>query len=332
MYWFVNNANDFKNKNIYNVKFLTMWKNDIKRSIVQHIKYFWIVKNAKYLIFSNRNLHRINKKTKKVYVNHGIAIKKVKGRKMIPSDIDYDVESSDFCVSLTISQQELKKNQFIVVGNPRDDVIFRETDIKDKTTEFSKFNKLILWLPTFRKSANSKRNDSNFEFPLGIPIIYSEKKLVEINKYLKKYNTVLILKPHPAQDISIFKAKSLSNFIILDDEYFISKDIELTEFYKITDALITDYSSVYVDYLLTEKPIGFSQDDFNEYKIGFSMDNIQDYMPGFKIMNVDDMKKFISDLSKGIDEYKKDRKRVNEIFNKFKDSNSSKRLAEKIGL
>ena len=65
MYWFVDDANEFKDKNCYNVKFLTMWKNGYKKSFFQWIKYFWIVKNAKYLIFSNRNLLRINKKTKR---------------------------------------------------------------------------------------------------------------------------------------------------------------------------------------------------------------------------------------------------------------------------
>ena len=132
--------------------------------------------------------------------------------------------------------------------------------------------------------------------------------------------------------MSLFKAKPLSNIIILDDKYLIDKNVELTEFYKITDALITDYSSVYVDYLLTQKPIGFTQDDFNEYKLGFSMDNINDYMPGMKIINIEDLKKFIINLHDDIDEYKEERKRVNKIFNEFNDSNSSKRLAETLKL
>lgn len=330
IYWFVNNANNFKNKRINNVKFLTMWSKDTKRTLYQNIKYFWIVKNAKYLIFSNRTLHRINSKTKTIYINHGIAIKKLKGKRIIPVDIDYDVESSDFCVDLVIDQQGIKKNQVIVVGNPRNDVIFKETNVKEKVSEFSRFEKIILWLPTFRKSSNGDRNDSNFNFPLGIPIIYSKKKLLELNEILKKINIGLILKPHPAQDLTVFNAKTLSNIIIMDDQYLISKDVELTEFYKITDALITDYSSVYVDYLLTQKPIGFTQDDFNDYKIGFSMNDIQKYMPGFKIIDFEDLKKFIFDLNSGVDKYAEERERVNRIFNKYNDDKSSERLARKL--
>ena len=332
IYWFVNNANEFKNRETDNVYFLTMWKDGTKKTFFQWLRYFWIAKNAKYLIFSNRNLVRVNRKTKTVCINHGIAIKSIKNRRMIPLDVNYRVDASEFCAHLVMDQQGLKREQVIVVGNPRNDVIFNKTNVDKKLIEFKKYKKIILWLPTFRKSYHSDRVDSTHEFPLGIPIIYSSKMLDDMNNYLKKLNVVIILKLHPAQDLSVFKAKSLSNIIILDDKYLISKDVELTELYKITDALITDYSSVYVDYLLTQKPIGFTVDDFNDYKIGFSMENIQDYMPGVKINDIEELKMFVDNLIKNVDEYKKERKRVNAIFNEFNDGNSSERLAKKLEL
>lgn len=142
----------------------------------------------------------------------------------------------------------------------------------------------------------------------------------------------LILKLHPAQDKSLLKAASMSNIIILDDKYLIDRDTELTEFYKITDAMITDYSSVFVDYLLTDKPLGFTTDDFDKYNNGFSMDNIKDYMPGQKINNLDELKLFIDNLYNEKDKYKKERKKVCKIFNEFSDNNSSKRLAKALKL
>ncbi len=332
IYWFVNNAKHFKNREIKNVRFFSMWKSGNSKTFFQWIKYLWIVKNAKYLMFSNRNLIRLNKKTTTISLNHGAPIKSLKNRQVIPRDVDYRVDTSTFFDNIVRETQNIINTKSLIIGNPRNDVLFTPTDTINKVPEFKKFKKIILWLPTFRKSNNSNRSDSSFEFPLGIPIIYSEKSLKDINNYLKKCNISLVLKLHPAQDISLFKAESLSNIIILDDSYLIEKDVELTEFYKIADALITDYSSVYVDYLLTQKPIGFTIDDLNDYKIGFSMDNIQDYMPGQKINDIKDLKEFIDNLDKNIDHYKKERKRVNKIFNEFTDNNSSKRLAEKIGL
>lgn len=332
MYWFVNDSSEYKDKKIKNVEFLTMWHNRINKTFIQWIKYFWIAKNAKYLIFSNRNLIRINPKTKTVYINHGIAIKSIKRRRTVPIDIDYRVDSSEFCARLIMDQQGLKREQVIVVGNPRNDIIFKESNVKEKMKELKKYSKIILWLPTFRKNAFVDRLDSTFEFPLGIPIIYTEKELKDLNKFLKGKNIALILKLHPAQDLSIFKATSLSNILIYDDKYLINKDVELTEFYKITDALITDYSSVYVDYLLTQKPIGFTIDDFEQYSNGFSMPNIKDYMPGQKIKNIKDFKEFIENLNNNFDEFKNERKKINDVFNEYKDNKSSERLAKTLGL
>ena len=63
IYWFVNDGKFFKNRECYNVKFITMWHNKTGRTFFQWIRYFWIVKNAKYLIASNRSLLKLNKKT-----------------------------------------------------------------------------------------------------------------------------------------------------------------------------------------------------------------------------------------------------------------------------
>lgn len=330
IYWFVCNAREFKNRETKNVRFFSMWKKGAKRSLIQWAKYIWITKNAKYLIFSNRNLIKTNKNTKVVWINHGIPIKSVKNRNQVSGDIDYRVDSSDFCAELEMDQNNLKRKQIIIVGNPRNDVIFTSTDVKSKIRDFGRFSKVIIWLPTFRKSNNADRVDSDFDFPLGIPIIYDMGALKKINKLLREKNIVLVLKLHPAQDLSVFKASSLSNIFIINDKYLIDRDTELTEFYKITDALITDYSSVYVDYLLTGKPIGFTQDDFDSYKLGFSMDNIQNYMPGQRIINIKDFMKFIDYLDRGIDKYKTEREKICKVFNKYFDNRSSERLAKRL--
>ena len=206
------------------------------------------------------------------------------------------------------------------------------TNIAKKVKDFKKYKKVVLWLPTFRVSKTENRVDSTFEFPLGLPIIYDVDTLKSLNKYLNERNIALVIKPHPAQDMSVFKAEDLSNIIIINDQYLIDHNTELTEFYKITDALITDYSSVYVDYLLTQKPICFTQDDFEEYKLGFSMPNIQDYMPGEKVKNIEEFKQFFDHLDKDIDKYKKERKKVNDAFNAFNDNKSSERLIKAINL
>ena len=51
------------------------------------------------------------------------------------------------------------------------------------------------------------------------------------------------------------------------------------------DVLVTDYSSVYVDFLLLNKPIIFSCPDIEVYKRdrGFIVDDPEMFMPGAKV-------------------------------------------------
>ena len=51
------------------------------------------------------------------------------------------------------------------------------------------------------------------------------------------------------------------------------------------DGLITDYSSVYFDYMLLDRPIAFAIDDIKEYgdKRGFIFETPEDYMPLYSL-------------------------------------------------
>ena len=74
--------------------------------------------------------------------------------------------------------------------------------------------------------------------------------------------------------------------------------------------------------------------DFEEYKKakGFVFDNPFDYMAGEKIKNINDLYEFIDDCLNHNDKYKKDRHKMNRLFNKYSDSLSSERLAKYLNL
>ncbi len=334
IYWFVNDKNNFKDKQCENVKFITIWKDGVRKTPYQWLKYFYIVKNAKFLISSNRQLHKLNKKTVSININHGTPLKNIKNLNVVSKDVDFSVVASDFCIDLMSDQLNMPKDKFVCLGNPRNDIIFKETNTIEKVKEFSRYDKIIIWLPTFRKAGGSERTDSSFVFPLGLPIIYNEQELVKLNEYLQKNNILILFKLHPHQDASLLKAYSLSNIKILTDLYLVEKNIELTELFKITDALITDYSGVYYDYLLLNRQIGFTTDDFEEYKKqkGFVFDNIQDYMAGEKISDINVLYTFIQDVINNNDKYKKKRNEMKKKFNKYTDSKSSERLAKYLKL
>ena len=94
--------------------------------------------------------------------------------------------------------------------------------------------------------------------------------------------------------------------------------------------MITDYSSIYFDYLLCNKPIGAVWEDIEEYKKnpGFCID-VNYYMKGaFKIYNLSDLIKFISDVSNNIDNLKKEREEICKYANYSKDGKNSERVVD----
>ena len=99
------------------------------------------------------------------------------------------------------------------------------------------------------------------------------------------------------------------------------------------DAMISDYSSVWGDYLLLDRPIAFAFDDLEEYmkqrKVPF--EPMEEYMPGMKTRNVTDLIDFIDSLDKE-DLYIDERKRIRDLFLTYQDNKSSYRFLRAIGL
>ena len=86
--------------------------------------------------------------------------------------------------------------------------------------------------------------------------------------------------------------------------------------------VITDFSSVAIDYILVDKPIGFTLDGLSDYAKtrGFAFEDPREYMPGEHLYNLDDLEVFIKNVSNGVDLGKELRSKViDETHNKTED-------------
>lgn len=321
--WLIKDKKNIPLNKVKNVKFVNFYK----RSFFDKIR----IINSKYLIWDNVPLYRSSDKQISIYLTHGFpGIKNAKGLINVPEDCNYVLLTTSKLKKYSKDQFNLtNKTKFINCGLPRNDFLFCKNNELSKLTN-KKYSKIILWMPTFRKTKNSNRNDSNKNYDLGIPLLNTNDEVNELNKLLKKYNFLLILKIHGGQDQSVIKLKDLSNFKILTSEQEKEKEINLYKLIACTDALITDYSSVSYDYLLLNKPIGYIISDIKEYKLGFSFRNILDYMPGSHIKNIKDLYVFIDELNLNKDKYKNQRKKVLDLVNDFQDNNNCKRIIDKI--
>ncbi len=149
----------------------------------------------------------------------------------------------------------IKKEQCLEFGYPRCEHFFWEKEkliefIKNKEPQvldlldiIKKYKKAIIYLPTFReKGENNLKKIINFD---------------DLNKKLKKQNILIIIKQHP--NIKINMNENFSNIL------FLKSSIDVYLILPFTDMLITDYSSIFFDYALLNKPIIFFPYDKEEY-------------------------------------------------------------------
>lgn len=209
------------------------------------------------------------------------------------------------------------RSEVDVLGNPRNDEMFEKNDITDKSIRLGA-KKLIVWLPTYREY-----DDSFFVSVL------KEGQMDELNRYLKQQECRMIIKLHPMQKLPDMKLK-FSNINIYSDDDLLDHGMTVYTLLRNADGLITDYSSVYFDFLLMDKPIGFAVDDLDEYKNkrGLIFDNPEEYMPGPMIKSLEDIEQFINMLVFEVDNYRMERERVNNMVNDFQDGMSSQRIID----
>lgn len=337
----------------------------IKRGMNENYKFVWLVKtkssdlpkikNVSYLarddrFFAKKELYYHYYSRFKVccnaflctarngqtsfYITHGTGIKSVRNYYNVPSEIDYILVDGEGTREMTAWQLNGDINKHVALGYPRNDVLVSSKYKSIDLFPENKGEKIVVWYPTFRQH----KSGHLFATAKALPILHDEKQAEKLNEIAKENKVLLVLKPHFAQDVSKIKACELSNIKFIDDEFFVKNNVTSYEFIAGCDALLSDYSSVYYDYLLCDKPIGLVWEDYEEYKktTNFVLDMDYYMKAGEKIYNIEDFEKFLKNLATGNDTLKAERAEISAWANYARDGKSAERVTdfiiEKAGL
>lgn len=299
----------------------------IDKSFLSMLRYEYYSTRTKVFVFCNNTITKRNKKQISLFLCHGSKSKMTRGSYEAPKDLDYILVQSDMFREATKYGYNLsEQTRMITLGYPRNDDLLIEHNIDRKKIFNKEFKKLIVWYPTFRQHKNGQKNVSS----LTLPVIHDEEAARIINEKAKELGVLVALKPHFAQDVSYIKNQELSNIVIINDEFLNEHNIRSYQLLSVCDSLLTDYSSVYYDYLLCDKPIGLVWEDYEEYKKGqgFALDPDVVYSGGEKIFNVEDFCAYLERIAKGEDVLKEERTKIKNLSNVYQDANSSKRVSE----
>ena len=135
-------------------------------------------------------------------------------------------------------------------GSERADEYKKKKLLKETDSE-----KLILWMPTYRHASSERLNEETLNNEFNIPIIDDADKLLELNKFCKENHILIVIKKHYLQVPYDFGENVLTNIVYLENRDLADNGLQLYEFINCSDALVSDYSSVAIDYLLLDRPL-----------------------------------------------------------------------------
>ena len=233
---------------------------------------------------------------------HASSFQKLYFRRIFSKKYSYVLTTSTHLVPVMAKSLGVEEKIVKVWGQPRNDVIMKGRQ-KEELFDFLNIQgqdtKLVLYAPTYRDHGTTRL------FP------FEDYQKQELEEFLQEKKIHICIRMHLEETIE--KEKYLSKNL-----HFVNEDVidDIAQWMGCFDLLITDYSSIYLDYLLLDKPMIFLPYDKEEYLkdrgMNYSYDEVT---PGAKPETQKQLLINIEDSLFGEDRYRTQRRECNAYFN-----------------
>lgn len=193
-----------------------------------------------------------------VNVWHGMPIKKIGSYLDEHADLPlatHAISSSAFFKPIISFAFSLQSHQVLEVGLPRNDILVGKCSSSALTQVGLATENYCFWLPTYRQGTIGYQHlDGTKEANVfNLPDI----DIQALNDAFLEQGITAIIKPHPMASKSLRTGNviEMSHIKFISDEWLLNHNTSLYELLAGSSFLITDISSVLIDYLLTDRPI-----------------------------------------------------------------------------
>ena len=208
-------------------------------------------------------------------------------------------------------------------GYPRNDALFANTlplvrvNIDHRVSTIidrhrASNGKVGIYAPTFREARSDPFADDSVDLPA-------------LSQAAARLDLLLLIKLHPAMHGRL-RSTELANLA------FVEPDSDAYPLLPLTDFLITDYSSIFFDYLLLDRPVLFFPYDLEHY-LAREREMYFDYgemTPGPKSFDVQELAGAMADAVGGVDSWQAERARVRDLVFDYQDGKAAKRLLDEL--
>ncbi len=299
-------------------------------------EYVEALATAKYLVNNTTFQNFFAKRPEQVYINtwHGTPIKAM----------GYDVAEGNYAAANTVrnflcadhllsansqmtrmylrsyKMQEIYTGEILEEGYPRNDLLVRTSleGIKRKLEAYGiqlqENKKIILYAPTWREVAPGRA-------------VVNPSELLEVKDRLEaaldceKYQ--ILIKPH---QLVYKRLKDMAEYKGL----LVPATIDANELMSVVDIMISDYSSIFLDYMTLERPILFYIPDLEEYKQTRGLDIMPKDLPGPTSSRLEDIIDAIQNMEQAREQYRESYSAMREEMCPYEDGQSSRRVVDAV--
>lgn len=299
----------------------------VKRPFRQYLIDLYHVFTSFYIIADHAIPQFISGKRRRIFnVWHGIPLKNIRHldrKRFTKRFLDFESKNINGLVCSSATDRavmaacfNIAPSKCVMSGLPRADILtggildWFEDPQESRLLEELDQRRLIAWMPTYRGTWHQSNLISGF----------TTAQELKLRKLLQDHNCVFGVRPHKFSELQSFPILDESGLLIDLSEYSITNTV-----LKHTRHLITDYSSVWLDYTLVSNSISlylFDNDQYqNERGMIYPLDEV---FPGKVSLTFED---FYEHLYKVLDLDINEAK-PNPIFFKHTDNNNTKRLVD----
>lgn len=257
---------------------------------------------------------------------HGMPLKRIgrwTGAERQPRS-HYTVSTSPTFQKILAYAFDQTEQQVLVTGQPRSEFLFEAADHLGRLDiDPAAWRQVVLWAPTFRDDGDASA---------GLPVV-GAAGMQDLDRGLRERGVLLVVKLHPADVLNRVEFPSTTNIKVFGSADLRARGARLQNILGEVDVLWTDFSSIYVDFLLTGRPMGFPFEDLDAYAAerGFLFDNVRERLPGPILGTVGAMLDSLDSLMAGDDDWAERRVELNDELNVVQ-SDFSDHLLTQIGM
>ncbi len=223
-----------------------------------------------------------------------------------------------------------------IIGAPRNDRMLRAdaAAVRRLLLGEDSDRPTLVWMPSYR----SGRYGAELRVDVagvassssGLP--FETEDVRRLDEWLDQRGARIVVKVHP-RDAQAFPT-DLRAMRVLRQEDLLALGVTLYQVLPVFDGLLTDMSSVWLDYLLLDKPMVFPFPDMDAYRAGRGL-NVEPYehwVPGPLARTLDDLMVALGELLDGRDPMADERSRARLRFHQHHDDQSTARLLDGLGI